>query len=159
MSKINLIPKGVLDKDPLKHLKSAAPEGTIAVYPRIHIIPKICMILGILSIFIQINNIEYEKDIDKTIKIVNILLGIFGIISVIGLLCKKKWSLICYFLYRFIGASLLILWLLIGPFNADIFLGDWIRLGLVIGVFFIKKDGHNVYDTVWNNGVFYERQV
>ncbi len=129
----------------------------VAVHPEMHWIPKLLMYFGILAAIRQFISSFALSDSAFAMGI-SIALTIWGAVSIFGMLDKKKWALISYFAYRFFSLILLIWVYDMGASNGDDFVKDFISLFLVIGLFFISKDGHNVYELLWNNGVFYMKK-
>lgn len=135
------------------------PEAEmIAVYPEMHWIPKLLMYFGILAAIRQFISAFALNDSALAMGI-DIAVTIWGAVSIFGMLDKKKWALISYFVYRFFSLIMLIWIYDMGISNGDDFVKDFISLFLIIGIFFISKDGHNVYELLWNNGVFYVKRA
>ncbi len=134
------------------------PEAeVVAIHPEMHWIPKLLMYFGILASIRQFISAFALNDSYLVMGLV-IAFTIWGAASIFGMLDKKKWALISYFAYRFLNLILLIWVYNMGASNGDDFVKDFISLFLVIGLFFISKDGHNVYELLWNNGVFYMKK-
>lgn len=129
----------------------------VAVSPEMHWIPKLLMYFGILAAIRQFISAFALNDSALAMGI-DIAITIWGAVSILGMLDKKKWALISYFVYRFFSLIMLIWIYDMGVSNGDDFVKDFISLFLVIGLFFISKDGHNVYELLWNNGVFYVKK-
>lgn len=130
------------------------------IHPEMHWLPKTLMIIGIFGGFAQItrtcNNFLFFSPIVIALMIA---LSFWGIASIIGMFNKKRWGLISFFSYRLVG---FILKAILSFENSSIAVElsiDTIGLLIIICIFFIKKDGHNTYELLWNNGVFYAPKV
>lgn len=130
------------------------------IHPEMHWFPKTLMILGIFGGFAQITRTcSNFLFISPIVIITSVALSLWGIASIIGMINKRRWGLISFFSYRLVG---LIFNIIIAFENSSTMVElciDIISLLMIIGIFFIKKDGHNTYDLLWHNGVFYALKV
>ena len=122
------------------------------VYLEYHWIPKVFMYLGIVfgifKIFASFTEVQ-----NGTVTIVDDITYLWGVISIYSLMCKRKWGLISYFIYRGVNILLFVVLIGMGLSNGDELIVDIIRLLMIIGIFFIRKKGYNVYRTAWENGI------
>jgi len=127
------------------------------IYPDMHWLPKTIMYFGILAVIRQFIMAFADNTSGLAIAI-DIAFVIWGGASIFGMLDKKKWGLISYFSYRAMSFILLIMFASSGDISGDDFVKDFFSLILIMGLFLIKKDGYNVYELLWNNGVFYVKK-
>jgi|GEM_PF-5943944 hypothetical protein len=133
----------------------SAGDEIIEVHPHMHWLPIVLIVGGLLVLCAQL--IEVIKGDNQDVSVpLNAFFITWGVISLVGILFKKRWALISYFSYRIVAFFTLCI---IGVVAAedDIYL-EIGKIMLAVGVFFIPKDGHNVYDLLWHNGVFYEKK-
>lgn len=138
----------------MEYFSSTTEAKVVEVHPEMHWILRVLMWLGIFSSISQfvagfINDSALETCI-------NVAIATWGVISILGILFKKRWGLISYFSYRFLVLLGLIWGYNTGISSSDYFIKEFISLIVVCALFFIRKDGHNAYELLWNNGVFYE---
>lgn len=130
------------------------------IHPKMHWIPQMLMVLGILVGIVQMPRICGNFIfISVIVTVLMLALSFWGIASNIGMLNKRRWGLISFFSYRL---SALILHIIFSVIDSSLIVElciHIIALLIIIGLFFIKKDGHNTYDLLWNNGVFYAPKV
>lgn len=76
-----------------------------------------------------------------------------GIVGIAGMYAKKRWGLfvaVIFFVLQFIFC------LIIGETDASFYEEAFkvvIRVIVICGLLFIRKDGHSAWKTIWNNGV------
>ena len=126
-------------------------ESSRVVYLKYHWIPTVFMYLGImlglLKIITSFGDIKYWF-----VTAADDVSCLWMIISILGLLDKRKWGLISYFIYRGVNIILFVVLIRMGLSNGNELIVDIIRLLMIIGIFFIRKNGYNVYKTAWMNG-------
>lgn len=147
------IPTTPIDVEPV----TLKPEMEVEeIHPEMHWLPRTLLYFGVIGSIGQI--ILNCTDADSGAEVVlELIFGIWGIASIIGMIATKKWGLISYFAYRFI--TLFIVASVVDSGTAgDEVAKDLIRLIMTIGIFFIKNDGYNVYQLLWNNGVFHVKK-
>lgn len=129
----------------------------VEVHPDMHWLPSTLLYLGILGGIIRTITECVQADSGAAMALIAII-GLWGVVSIGGMIALKKWALISYFAYRF-SMCLMLIWMVnTGLDNGDDFVKDIFSLILVLGLFLLKKDGHNVYELLWNNGVFYVKK-
>ena len=146
-------PKGVKVPNGTSVLTHPSENKTIyAINLKYHWIPTTLMYLGVIVGFANIIASFGDAQIWQ-VTIIDDLFSMWGIVSIIGLLNKRKWAIISYFTYRGINIILIVILIGFGITHSDDLMIEIIRLLTTIGLFFIRKDGYNVYQTAWRNGV------
>ena len=129
----------------------------VEVHPDMHWLPSTLLYLGILGGIGRTIAECVQADSGAAMALIAII-GLWGVVSIGGMIALKKWALISYLAYRF-SMCLMLIWMFnTGLDNGDDFVKDIFSLILVLGLFLLKKDGHNVYELLWNNGVFYVKK-
>lgn len=132
-------------------------EELVEVHPDMHWLPSTLLYLGILGGIIRTITECVQADSSAAMALIAII-GLWGVVSIGGMIALKKWALISYFAYRF-SMCLMLIWMVnTGLDNGDDFIKDIFSLIIILGLFLLKKDGHNVYELLWNNGVFYVKK-
>lgn len=138
-------------------VESKEEDEMVAVHPEMHWLPKVLLYFGILGGIGQ--TIAECAQADSSDSMVLLLLvGLWGVVSIGGMIALKKWALISYFLYRFSMCIMLIWMFNTGIDGGENFIKDFVSLIIILGLFLLKNDGHNVYELLWNNGVFYVKK-
>lgn len=153
MESLVLTPPEIPDSS--KVIKSQEPDdGKVAVHPDIHWFPKVLLYLGILFGFAQVL-LLFENNMPGAAIAIDLAFIAWGVTSIFGMLAKKRWALISYFTYRFVVVIIMACVAEENYVTIEEATRDYIRLIIILLVFLIKKNGHNVYELLWNNGVFY----
>ena len=134
--------------------KDVQDANLFAVYPSIHWIPKVLMIFGIVGCLKEIIFSFFLISLEASFVWYAAAI-VAEIIAIGGMLAKKKWALISYFILRSLALVILIMYSNMGLVGGEDVVKEFIKFLLTACVFLIPKDGHNVYELLWNNGVFY----
>lgn len=160
------VPDTIIEHNPISDLPPIPQDDTQekmqAYHPRMHWIVKIILAFGILGIIINVTGLI----ISKSVTIDTIIFYTWALVSILGIFNKKKWGLISYFSYRALG--LIAIFVAYFPYLdykelfytglIKVIIPELIGLIIVLSIFFIKKDGYNVYQLLWHNGVIYKPQ-
>lgn len=144
----------VLNPPDLSTVENTYNVQWMEVHPDMHWLPKTVLYLGIIGLIINFMA-AFAFVPNVTIVTIDLAFVVWAAISLYGLINKKRWGLISYFVCRVSLGVLLILGTNEGLLSGDEVLKDFISLAFIICIFLAKKDGHNVYELLWNNGVFY----
>ena len=147
------IPTTPIDVEPV----TPEPEMEVEeIHPEMHWLPRTLLYFGVIGsigqIILNCTNADSGAEV-----VLELIFGIWGIASIIGMIATKKWGLISYFAYRFITLFIVASVVDSGAAGDEV-AKDFIRLIMTIGIFFIKNDGYNVYQLLWNNGVFHVKK-
>ena len=127
------------------------------VRPRMHWLPMTVLILNLISAIIQIFPAIGISYVGTTFRVINILTVVCAILFIAGMLCKKRWALIGFFIYRIVGFFMIVSFF--GMYDDTAVAKNLCGTILIIIVFCFKRDGYNVFDLLWNNGVINEKPV
>jgi hypothetical protein len=127
------------------------------VRPRMHWLPMTVLILNLISAIIQIFPAIGISYVGTTFRVINILTVLCAILFIVGMLCKKRWALIGFFIYRIVGFFMIVSYF--GMYDDTAVVKNLCGTILIIIVFCFKRDGYNVFDLLWNNGVINEKPI
>lgn len=145
----------VVENKPEVTNADSAGEEIIELHPHMHWLPIVLIVGGLLGMCAQLIELIRVDNQDVSVPLSAFFIT-WGVVSLVGILFKNRWALISYFSFRIVDFFTLCI---MGQLAAEDDLGLEIgRIMLVVGIFFITKDGHNVYDLLWHNGVFYEKK-
>ena len=146
----------VVENKPKVTNADSAGDEIIEMHPHMHWLPIVLIVGGLLGMCAQLIEVIKVDSQDVYVPL-NAFFMTWGVISLVGMLFKKRWALISYFSFRIVAFFTLCI---IGQLAAedDLYL-EIGKIMLAVGVFFIPKDGHNVYDLLWHNGVFYAKET
>ena len=146
----------VVENKPQVTNTDSAGDEVVEVHPHMHWLTIVLIVGGLLGMCAYLIEVIKGNDQDVSVPL-NVFFLTWGVISLVGVLFKKRWALISYFSYRIVSFFVLCI---IGQLAAEDDL--YMEIGgimLAVGIFFIPKDGHNAYDLLWHNGVFYEKKT
>lgn len=130
---------------------NTSPTRLIETKLSLHWIVEAYIFLSIIFSIVQCYTI-LPKQQDKFVLTADILCIGLLVISSIGVLFVKKWALFGLFSCRLIVMILATIALIIAPSILTIYLQEITRTLILIGIFFIRKDGYSAYRALWCNG-------
>ncbi|MGN0236445.1 MAG: hypothetical protein ACI4BD_09125 [Paludibacteraceae bacterium] len=136
---------------------NASPTRLIETKISLHWIVEAYIFLGVIFTMVECYTI-LPKQKDMFVLTTDILyIGLF-IISSIGVLFVKKWALFGIFSCRLIIMTLAVVALALTPSSAldpsvkTEFFKEIAKTLMLVGAFFIRKDGYSTYRALWYNG-------
>ncbi|MGM9825843.1 MAG: hypothetical protein ACI3Z8_05350 [Paludibacteraceae bacterium] len=130
---------------------NTSPTRLIETKLSLHWIVEAYIFLSIIFSIVQCYN-AFSKQLGALVlTIFTLIVGVY-VIFAIGILFVKKWALICLFSFRFINMIIAVIALALDPSLENEFYKEIVKTLILIGIFFIRKDGYSAYRALWCNG-------